>query len=459
MTVFPLSGNNSQHIVAASTASPSAGEAPVETVRVFAFGNQSQRSEVFLDEENKHVTTLRFSDAYNHDVTKKPFSLSGFGDLDDDNNNETIMFGHLVSSTLLQNSETILFDDMRSVPDESVFINRSDDPDRLAHIHRGFFSDRLQISELRSGKLTKIQSLHIPAQLGRLVERHENNTPRRELFSLPDIDGDGTSELLTVHELGFQIWLSDYQYDVNKTSSLHIGEVSPFSPFCNANMFRIGQFYDYNSDGIIDFWISFRGNSKDSRQMWLIDGRRILENASSVIEFPQDISLLTISDRKLSYEMDIPRSSINLPACNFNGASLSDETDRFGSSISSIPGDFDGDSYPEVVTTGHYSGGYSGNLYVVPGNLIQSNLSKTSPNVVDVANCRVLRILGPMSGELAPPYEHANNVDFNADGVPDVIVPADTYAKPHPSSGAVFVLSGARIGTSLAKLSRECPSQ
>ena len=435
MTAFPVSGKGSRHIVIASTASPSAGGADIRAVRVIAFGNQSDQSAIFLDETSDDVTILHFSDGYKHDLTQKPFSSSGFGDLDGDEDNETIIFGHLVSSTVLQSGGTILFDDMTRMPDESVFINRKDEVDWTAHVRRGLFSDHIEINKLQSGKLSRIQSLRIPAELGRLVQSARTHVPR-ELLSLPDIDGDGTSELLTIHELGFQIWLSADGYDPNNNSSLHIGEDSPWSPFLHSKMFRVGQFYDYNADGIIDFWISFRGPSKSTKRMWLTDGRRILENASSTTKFPDDLSLMTISDRKFEHKRD-----------------------SFGSSSSLLPGDFDGDAYPEIVISGHYTGGNAGNLYVVPGGLVKSSIGTSTSNVIDVADCRVLRILGPISGMLAPPYEHSNNVDFNADGFPDIIVPADTYDKLNQSSGAVFVLSGARIGANLDRLSRECPRQ
>lgn len=435
MTVFPTSGNGSGNIVIASTASPSAGDADIRSVRVMAFGSQPDQSEVFLDETGDDVTILRFSDGYKHDLTQKPFSSSGFGDLNGDSDNETIIFGHLVSSALLQSGGTILFDDIPRMPDESVFISRKDGVDWTAHIRRGLFIDHIEINKLQSGKLSIIQSLRIPTELGRLVQSATTQVPR-ELFSLPDIDGDGTSELLTIHELGFQIWLSAYGFDSANNSSLYIGEDSPWSPFLHSKMFRFGQFYDYNADGIMDFWISFRGNSKNTKQMWLIDGRRILENASSTSKFPDDLSLMTISDRKFKHERD-----------------------SFGSSSSLLPGDFDGDAYPEIVIGGHYAGGNAGNLYVVPGELVKNRIGKPASDMVDISDCRVLRILGPISGKLAPPYEHSNNVDFNADGFPDIIVAADTYTKPHPSSGAVLVLSGAKIGVNLERLSRECRPQ
>lgn len=113
--------------------------------------------------------------------------------------------------------------------------------------------------------------------------------------------------------------------------------------------------------------------------------------------------------------------------------------DGISTSLSPVAGDIDGDGKPDLSFVGHRHMNEAGALYIL------RNQDIVEGGVIDITNSKVIKVLGRLMSQLAPPYRHWDNTDFNGNGHSDIILSADKdlYAGLH--SGSIYILDSKKI--------------
>ncbi len=251
------------------------------------------------------------------------------------------------------------------------------------------------------------------------------------LYPFPDIDGDKADEIIVVQQRGISFMLSSPDFGAQNSFLISFPiEMNRYSK----SRIRIGGIGDFTGDGLPDFWISLR-SYKGGGSAWLIDTSEMLKSAAK----------RSLEDLKV-FEL---RGSEDL------GTNHDEEADGIGSSVSYHAGDIDGDHLPDFTIASHYNLSYSGSLFILTGKQLQKFLEK-GVRESDVLHCDIIRLRAPLASELAPPFFHYDNVDFNRDGLDDILIAADNDSESGAQAGAIYILDSAAIKKQVEKYRAAC---
>lgn len=174
----------------------------------------------------------------------------------------------------------------------------------------------------------------------------------------------------------------------------------------------VGGHGDFNSDGSSDLWVvQPRWKSKEGKivgRLWLIDGTGVLDGSIDALARAR----ITGSTRYTNY-------------------------DGIGSTLSQKAGDVDGDGKPDISFSGHRHMNEAGALFVLSGSEIKPDMS--------VEDAAVVKIKGRPVSQLAPPFNHWDAADYNADGYDDILVAADNDMCAGLNAGALYIIDGKRM--------------
>lgn len=169
---------------------------------------------------------------------------------------------------------------------------------------------------------------------------------------------------------------------------------------------------DFSGDGRSELWVvQPRWKNKEGKivgRLWLIDGIGAMNGNIDALARAR----ITGSTRYTNY-------------------------DGIGSTLSQKAGDVDGDGMPDISFSGHRHMNEAGALFVLPGSAIKPDM-----NVEDAA---VIKIKGRPVSQLAPPFNHWDAADYNADGYDDILVAADNDMCAGLNAGALYVIDGKRM--------------
>lgn len=187
---------------------------------------------------------------------------------------------------------------------------------------------------------------------------------------------------------------------------------------------------DFDGDGYKDIWLS---------QTMIGDG---LERN------PDHIRLL--SGKKLATAHGFIHVD-DLTIASISGSRRYSDYDGIATTLSPIAGDMDGDGKPDLTFSGHRHMNEAGALYILFGKDIVPGMN------VSIENGKVIKIVGPLMSQLAPPYHHWDATDFDGDGYDDIVVSADNDLKSGLNAGAIYLLSGRLIVRASTAMSKGSP--
>lgn len=176
---------------------------------------------------------------------------------------------------------------------------------------------------------------------------------------------------------------------------------------------------DFDGDGVDDFWISqtFLGSDPTLEQdhVSLVSGAAYLAAPSGSIA----LSSITIA--------------------RIDGSSDFTDHDGIATTLSPIAGDIDGDGIPDLTFSGHRHMNEAGAMYILLGKDLTPGFR------TDLTDPKIIKVVGELMSQLAPPYHHWDATDWDGDGYDDIVVTADNDMRAGLNAGAVYLLSGASI--------------
>lgn len=129
----------------------------------------------------------------------------------------------------------------------------------------------------------------------------------------------------------------------------------------------------------------------------------------------------------------------DLIAFEITGSSRYSDYDGIATTMSPIAGDIDGDGRPDFTFSGHRHMSEAGALYVLLGKDI------TEGGRIVLTDNRIIKVVGPMMAQLAPPFHHWDATDLDGDGCDEIVISADNDVASGIHAGAVYILSGRKI--------------
>jgi hypothetical protein len=129
----------------------------------------------------------------------------------------------------------------------------------------------------------------------------------------------------------------------------------------------------------------------------------------------------------------------DLIAFEITGSSRYSDYDGIATTMSPIAGDIDGDGRPDFTFSGHRHMSEAGALYVLLGKDI------TEGGRIALTDNRIIKVVGPMMAQLAPPFHHWDATDLDGDGCDEIVISADNDVASGIHAGAVYILSGRKI--------------
>lgn len=174
-----------------------------------------------------------------------------------------------------------------------------------------------------------------------------------------------------------------------------------------------GAFGDFTGDTVADFWIVQprwkNAAGKIVGRLWLIDGTATTGGA--------------IDQRAVT---------------TVTGSELFTNYDGIGSTMSLQAGDIDRDGRADLTFTGHRHLDEAGVLFAIPG-------ARITRGAISVDREDVIKLRGRPVSQLAPPFNHWDDADFNGDGHDDILVAADNDMCAGLNAGALYVVDGKRL--------------
>jgi len=234
------------------------------------------------------------------------------------------------------------------------------------------------------------------------------------IHPIPDVDGDGSDEILLIEDRSTRILLSGARYATQNSAEISTprGQVD-----------EVGGIGDFDSDGRNDFWMTIPRAFDDQGR--LVGEAYLLLNSS--------LQRLTSMPGRVGNIEEIAATSVS-GAPEFPNPG----PNRMGSDLPPRSGDIDGDGLMDFITVTHYEFNNAGVVYVLPGKtLMQASDHKANDPYI-------VKIIGNPLTYIGTGIAVA---DFDGDGLDDILVGADVDHEAGFGAGAIYLLSGDEISS------------